>query len=854
MKWPFARHTHTATSAGQPPADGSVGSTTTTEATRPEVVAPARRDWATLPPLKVAGGRAISLTVHAREFTESLATQQILVHSPRLEHVRQIDAPSGSFRGVLAPAVVDHNEHGPELLEASPLPAIEHRHAAAASTEPTMSYGQSAIDQLLAIGAPGGQVGGPTPTEQIDTPLDEEIYQPPPTDGGTAGRRRGLADSRRLGLGPAYHGPLPEAMRAERERDGSPDGDSGVSAEPVPGDVRATMRDILGVDVGERLVHRGPAVSAEADAMGAQAFTRDGEIYVHDDVGPLDQPRGRATVAHEMTHAAQQIVHGVLHDEATEAGQALEAHAQRVEQFVRGDGGAVKPTPDLLHARPTTKADPGDTDVVSSAQQMMREMVDSGLAKSDGSGGIIFTMPPSSMTASAGTQRLVGDAPTASTTPAAHAAASSSNWDPLASLGNTLGQGLANDMLGIAGSMFGFSDEFMGEQRHELAGQDRQFRRDQTTQAYTELRMDHLRRVELTNLNDMYQRAGHDRASELDSEALQQITNRVNDEITERLTLLDTQTALALERLNQQRATRREAALLDVPDANFNTALTTLFDNAEDPVLPTEEALLTTLAAPPTTGRGGPGTRPGGGAIPRTTGAPTGGAPGSHPTGVASSLAATTAGTHPTGTTPDTTAHEGTEHEGTEGHTGTDTHTPTSTGTGTGTGTGPGTRPGGGTGTGAAAPEQHWRTDATMGGRFSALGDALAGDIAHAELGFVGSLLGFDSAFERDLHSEIDAPATAGAGTAAATAGAHTDAAPAGAAHPDAAHPAAAHGDAAHAGAAHPGAASATVDNIVADPYALDELATRLYPTIRSRLRQELLIDRERAGLLADFR
>ena len=45
-----------------------------------------------------------------------------------------------------------------------------------------------------------------------------------------------------------------------------------------------------------------------------------------------------------------------------------------------------------------------------------------------------------------------------------------------------------------------------------------------------------------------------------------------------------------------------------------------------------------------------------------------------------------------------------------------------------------------------------------------------------------------------------------------------------------------------------------TVDNIVGDPYALDELATRLYPTIRSRLRQELLIDRERAGLLADFR
>ena len=52
----------------------------------------------------------------------------------------------------------------------------------------------------------------------------------------------------------------------------------------------------------------------------------------------------------------------------------------------------------------------------------------------------------------------------------------------------------------------------------------------------------------------------------------------------------------------------------------------------------------------------------------------------------------------------------------------------------------------------------------------------------------------------------------------------------------------------------HPGAAHETVDHIVGDPYALDELATRLYPNIRTRLRQELLIDRERAGLLADFR
>jgi hypothetical protein len=41
---------------------------------------------------------------------------------------------------------------------------------------------------------------------------------------------------------------------------------------------------------------------------------------------------------------------------------------------------------------------------------------------------------------------------------------------------------------------------------------------------------------------------------------------------------------------------------------------------------------------------------------------------------------------------------------------------------------------------------------------------------------------------------------------------------------------------------------------IETDHLDLDELGTRLYDRIRSRLRMELLLDRERAGLLSDFR
>jgi len=140
-----------------------------------------------------------------------------------------------------------------------------------------------------------------------------------------------------------------------------------------------------------------------------------------------------------------------------------------------------------------------------------------------------------------------------------------------------------------------------------------------------------------------------------------------------------------------------------------------------------------------------------------------------------------------------------------------------------------------------------------MHGRFEGLGNALAGDIAHAELGFFGSVLGFDQHFEQSLHQQVT-PEHAPAATAPAAHGgtdtAHPAAAHAGA-HPDAAHAAGAHGAAATPSST---AALQTVESIVGDPYSLDELANRIYPNIRTRLRQELLIDRERAGLLADFR
>src|SRR4029079_17816641 len=117
MKWPFARHAHSS------PAVGESTGASTAEPTRAEVSAPARREWATLPPLHVAGARPINLTAPTRTFTEGPASRQVLVRAPRLEMVRQIDAPSGSFRGILASSSGDQDGvRIPDLQDASPLP------------------------------------------------------------------------------------------------------------------------------------------------------------------------------------------------------------------------------------------------------------------------------------------------------------------------------------------------------------------------------------------------------------------------------------------------------------------------------------------------------------------------------------------------------------------------------------------------------------------------------------------------------------------------------------------------------------------------------------------------------------
>jgi hypothetical protein len=137
-----------------------------------------------------------------------------------------------------------------------------------------------------------------------------------------------LSHSRRLGLG----------------RPTSPD-DAEYTAAPVPADLAAAVSEGLGVSVDDVVIERGPRAAAAADEHGAAAFAEGGQrIVLPDALGGLDQPDVRGVIAHELTHIAQQRRLGAQQpDEIGPDGRRLEAEARAAEQSARGDLGA----PDL---------------------------------------------------------------------------------------------------------------------------------------------------------------------------------------------------------------------------------------------------------------------------------------------------------------------------------------------------------------------------------------------------------------------------------------------------------------------------------------------------------------------------
>lgn len=123
----------------------------------------------------------------------------------------------------------------------------------------------------------------------------------------------------------------------------------------VPEPVKQALRGSVGEPPSHVTVHEGAHAAEMTGAVNAEAFTRDGQIYLAGDA-PLDSPRGQELLAHELTHVIQQGGrNGSLPGEHTHEGKDLEARALAVEQaMVSGAHRTIAPT---ALARPAANAE-----------------------------------------------------------------------------------------------------------------------------------------------------------------------------------------------------------------------------------------------------------------------------------------------------------------------------------------------------------------------------------------------------------------------------------------------------------------------------------------------------------------
>ena len=145
-------------------------------------------------------------------------------------------------------------------------------------------------------------------------------------------------------------------------------------------------------DPGAVRIRRDREVSDIASRIGARAFTRQGEVFLPMEAGPLDAPETRAVLAHELTHVVQHRVYGSsLPRPSSAEGQRLEAEAHAVERFVRGDD----PVPRVAPLR-TLRATPGDPRVDSGGftRAVTEQLVARGEARWDADGALVFRPPP----------------------------------------------------------------------------------------------------------------------------------------------------------------------------------------------------------------------------------------------------------------------------------------------------------------------------------------------------------------------------------------------------------------------------------------------------------------------------
>lgn len=241
---------------------------------------------------------------------------------------------------------------------------------------------QSALPQAslpTQSSAPAGVTRGATVSGPAETPRPTAHQSVPGNSNVSRAERPILGSTSSTGI-----------QRRARAGTAPPSGglaDLGASPQPkvqgprqivVPEPVRQSLRATVGEPPSHVTVHEGEAAAQQTNAVNAEAFTKNGQIFFASDA-PVASDRGQQLLAHELTHVMQQQGRGSsMPGEHTDEGQQLEHAARRVEEHMAvGRREPIRPvalvpqgtvvTPAPLHHRISANSDSAPGTAIASA-------------------------------------------------------------------------------------------------------------------------------------------------------------------------------------------------------------------------------------------------------------------------------------------------------------------------------------------------------------------------------------------------------------------------------------------------------------------------------------------------------
>ena len=314
------------------------------------------------------------LPVDARQraFVRGLTTRaRIQVGRIGLAHAAEADAPSGRVDRLVVP-VPARGESRLERLRERTLELLRPGRG-----RPEVQA--SPMPSVLVLPAVPAEAEGPRPRPREVTPALESAERSEPARAsldGSHAERAPVQD--REAQPPPPAGKRPAYLRLLQRRAPQPRPDD-APAPSAPPAMRAPVEQRFGVDLSRVQVHRGPESAAAARRLRARAFTAFGHVHIPNEAGPLTAGPGRALLAHELVHAAQQQRGSSLPSEASSQGRALEEEAQR---FERASGRAAAtshadaPAVDASSARDPARALLASDELAASASVLVSRLAD----------------------------------------------------------------------------------------------------------------------------------------------------------------------------------------------------------------------------------------------------------------------------------------------------------------------------------------------------------------------------------------------------------------------------------------------------------------------------------------------